>query len=864
MRFRLSARTKGQTGRPVVGFPVAVALAAAVCCAAVLTAVNAPAGDWPHWRGARLNGVSDEPLPVEQWPSGKGALLWRTERLQPLTPPVMARLGNFDSVFVLARHQPGTADEGVQVVSVDAEEGSVNWRLPLPVYLCDLPADGSLQGLTLDPSTHNLAVLTPAGWLGWLDGVTGGVLWWRSLREEFGWRAVASRTVSGPLVDEVLVLVSGVSVDVVGRRWLSVWAFDKRNGELVWQRRLGQAAAGVVPTGPVVTVAGGQRTLLVAGAATLYALQVRTGRLLWTQRLSKPSGVSAKRAAPSRSEPNRQQACPPVAVGSFVVAGYARLRPGGTPVGRLVAVDAATRAADGSPSLLWQVDLAVGRCAPLLVDGRVYAVDDGGTLVAVELQTGRVLGRWSLGAPVVGGLVFASHRLVACTTAGRWFVFEPTEQGLTKVAQSELAARPVGPPLVSRGRVVLATEQGLECVGRADMRLPPTSPPWLVEPSVSEDPEPATVQLVPAQRWVRSGSAEQRGERLQLQVRLFNSRGQFLQLARPDGTVRLQHRGPGRLVPPATYVSPDQPTHGAATVLARLLGGAPSGTRPSTPPEPGSTSVARIGLVPRLPWRFDFTDGRVPASWSVVREAVWRERAAPPSGLARQPTVGSTQDSGPALLVTDQAAPDGAFECFFGPADLTDYTVGCDVLVVGSPEEAGDAARANEVSGGGRAEESRDAERARSMPAAAGGSRDGQTRKTSSAEKRNHAGPAADVGVIGQRYRLELRGRGKLAVVSWSAVRSKVRSVPFSWRPGVWYRLKLRTSVEQLTQGTTAVVKAKAWRRDEREPAEWQLVWKDRPANEHGSPGLFARPRGCRVYFDNVFVVANSDEPVDK
>jgi hypothetical protein len=111
-----------------------------------------------------------------------------------------------------------------------------------------------------------------------------------------------------------------------------------------------------------------------------------------------------------------------------------------------------------------------------------------------------------------------------------------------------------------------------------------------------------------------------------------------------------------------------------------------------------------------------------------------------------------------------------------------------------------------------------------------------------------------DIGVQGQRYRLEMRGADQqLKLSSWVAHEIKFTTVPFEWMPDTWYTMKLRASVAD----GKAVLQGKAWPRSEQEPNDWQIRWTDEPANTHGSPGFFGNAKNAEIFIDNVKLTAN-------
>ncbi len=110
-----------------------------------------------------------------------------------------------------------------------------------------------------------------------------------------------------------------------------------------------------------------------------------------------------------------------------------------------------------------------------------------------------------------------------------------------------------------------------------------------------------------------------------------------------------------------------------------------------------------------------------------------------------------------------------------------------------------------------------------------------------------------DAGVVHQRYVVALKGSWQKLEVSSNHSRLKA-SVPFSWKPGTWYRLK---SAVKLAPDGTAKVYAKVWPRAELEPEAWTIEVPHAHPHPRGAPGLFAFTPQNRapVYLDNISVV---------
>jgi hypothetical protein len=118
-------------------------------------------------------------------------------------------------------------------------------------------------------------------------------------------------------------------------------------------------------------------------------------------------------------------------------------------------------------------------------------------------------------------------------------------------------------------------------------------------------------------------------------------------------------------------------------------------------------------------------------------------------------------------------------------------------------------------------------------------------------ERRRQLG---DAGVFAQRYALILFGSSqKLEMMPWQPETQRTVSVPFPWQKDTWYHLKLR--VDNQNDGKTRI-RGKAWKTGEAEPDAWLIDKVDSLPNREGSPGIFGDAQ-FGVFFDNLKVTAN-------
>lgn len=118
-------------------------------------------------------------------------------------------------------------------------------------------------------------------------------------------------------------------------------------------------------------------------------------------------------------------------------------------------------------------------------------------------------------------------------------------------------------------------------------------------------------------------------------------------------------------------------------------------------------------------------------------------------------------------------------------------------------------------------------------------------------QKRRQQG---DAGVIAQRYVLTLYGNSQmLHLEPWQPETTRTVTMPFAWKPDIWYRMKLQ--VENLPDGKVRA-RGKVWPVSEPEPSAWMIERIDPIPNKQGAPGVFGNAL-AEVYFDNLKVYSN-------
>ena len=380
---------------------------------------------------------------------------------------LLSGCGSFDNLFgERKRPLPGERQSVLRAdprLTADPEVGDRSISLPDPQPVAEWPMEGG-------PPSHapghvavgeNLAVAWRAdvgSGSGYRQRITsgpvisGGVVY---AVDAYGYVTAHTladgrrswRTDTAPEDESAVPLGGGAAVAdgtvYVATGVAEVLALDPADGSIRWRVRLPAPARGAP------TVAGG-RILVPTTENHLVALSTEDGRRLWTHRgaalATMPLGLPA-----------------PAVEAETVVGGFGN--------GDLVAL----RAADGR--LLWSestggqggsslADIVGITGLPVIDRGRVFAVGQGNTTIAVDLRSGRRLWERPFGGG--NGMATAGDWAFAVTRAGdalaigredgriRWVnELDPTPEGGRRRDPVRF-----GPPLVGGGRVLVPTSRG--------------------------------------------------------------------------------------------------------------------------------------------------------------------------------------------------------------------------------------------------------------------------------------------------------------------------------------------------------------------------------------------------------------------
>ena len=114
-----------------------------------------------------------------------------------------------------------------------------------------------------------------------------------------------------------------------------------------------------------------------------------------------------------------------------------------------------------------------------------------------------------------------------------------------------------------------------------------------------------------------------------------------------------------------------------------------------------------------------------------------------------------------------------------------------------------------------------------------------------------------DNGVVNSGYTFELQGNHqRIQVSSWTSERRMAQRFPFEWEMETWYTLKMRVDYEGEGDAAKAIIRGKAWKTGEPEPADWTVTVEDPHPIRSGAPGLYTYAP-TETSFDNVKVMVS-------
>ena len=766
-------------------------------------AFAAPVTGWLGWRGPQHLGTSLETgLPDKV---DAKAALW-TADFPGQSTPVIA-----NGRLYINGYLGDGPDLQEAVACFDAETGTKLWEHRENDFLSDtVYLRYSTSAPTVDGETGNVYVQGTQGLLMCFTA-DGKLLWKHSLMEEYGRLTFPNSRTATPLIDQELVITRGITSawGAHGPAGDRFYAFDKKTGQLVWSSAPGDRPQDNTFSHPWLDFWNGQRVLYSAGGdCTLLAINARTGEPLWRVSVAKAGAKGGINAAVIRHKDN-------------LIVTHESENLDSSEIGRMAAYKIPTSVTKTNPLVpqvlapktmeQWRNEVGSLATSPVLVGDTIYEVNGTGDLCAIDANSGKVLWKHKLAIEQRQSSPFYGD--------GKLYVaMYITAQGAEKVAAGGGDSGGNGDLFV-----IKPGETGCEilshspldgrCYGspvgyngklyvQTDKKLycfgkAGKNPGLAPEPAVVAWPKPGPakqLQIIPYESLLKPGDKQS------FRIRSLDAHGFVV-----DESVDVKSPKWESFVPPTALVK--------AYAKAKFDDNGMLLTEAANVPSAGQFQATagdlkgyiKVRIMSSLPLKQDFESFELSnTTTNTVEEPTkFNYPPLPWNGARFRFEVREKEVDGEKTKALCKTIENKLFQrgtVFIGHPDMKGYTMEADVLS------------------------------------------EGNRRKMSEA------------GVVNQRYIIVLKGNSQELEVNSNQERIK-QAVPFKWAPNAWYRIKTRVDVAPDGSG---VVRAKAWKRGEPEPAGWNIEVPHKHAHETGCPGLFSfAPQDQRTYHDNIVVTAN-------
>jgi len=390
---------------------------------ASIAADQALAGDWPQWRGPKMDGISEETGWLSTWPDKGPKTLWK------------ANVGVGYSTVSISNGRLYTMGNTADVDAVsclDAATGAAIWK---HTYPCPAKDPNRYNGTRSTPTVDGKHVYTISrvGHVFCLETAGGKVVWSKDFKADFGGKAPTWGYASSALIEGDLLIVEP------GGKGASAAALDKTTGKVVWQ-------AGDDPASyasPMPFDLNGERCVAFFNVFGLVGRRLKDGQELWRHPWKTSWDINPTTPI---IEGNRV----------FISSGY-------NVGGALLEFTA------NSIKVVWQnknMRNHVNSC--ILWKGHLYGFDER-ELKCLDFQTGQV--KWAEKKYGKGSLKLAGGKFLVYSDRGRVAVADLSPDGCKELAGAQVFEGVEGAgcdtwayPVLANGRLYCRSLENLICL----------------------------------------------------------------------------------------------------------------------------------------------------------------------------------------------------------------------------------------------------------------------------------------------------------------------------------------------------------------------------------------------------------------
>jgi outer membrane protein assembly factor BamB len=389
------------------------------------------AGEWPRWRGANGDNISDAHIPLASaWGAGGPAKLWEIELGEGFAGAAVRN----GCVYVMDYDMAKQTD-ALRCLSL--ADGQEIWRYAYPVKI------KRYHGISRTIPTvagKNIVALGPKCHVVCCEADTGKFVWGLDLVQEFGAEVPQWYAGQCPLVDGDRVILA------VGGEALLI-AVDLATGKVAWKspnpREWKMTHSSVVPV-----EFGGKKMYVYCGSGGVAGVAADDGKLLWDT----TEWIISMATVPS-----------PLPVGDgkiFLSGGYNS----GSLMLQLQQVD--NKIGVATLFRLKPGEFGATQQTPILYQGKIFGVRPDGQMTCLDLD-GKV--RWTSGPAAKFGLgpfLIANGKLIVMNDDGRLTLAEASVDGWQPLAQAKVLNGPDswGPMALVTGRLIARDMTKMICL----------------------------------------------------------------------------------------------------------------------------------------------------------------------------------------------------------------------------------------------------------------------------------------------------------------------------------------------------------------------------------------------------------------
>lgn len=404
---------------------------------------NAQQANWTHFRGSKLNGISESANPPVKW-STDSNIRWKTD----LAGKGWSSLVVWgDQVWLTSATDDG---KSMKAVCLDFKTGKVIFDLPM----------FSPDSLESKHSINTYATPTPCieeGFVYVHFGTYGtaclktsdGKLVWK--RTDLNCKHVQGPG-SSPFMYKNLIILHLEGTDV---QYLV--ALDKNTGKTVWRtERPEKVYEPLAPIGkkayitPLIVNVKGRVLLISNGSAICQAFDPLTGQEIW--RIMQ--GIDSTIAMPI--EENGLV---------YFIPGFVD-SPDGEKYAELIAVNPDGKGDISKTNLLWKLKVPVLQLlTPVIHNGLIYTIDTQNMLSCVDAKTGSVLYSQRMKNKHYASPICAAGRIYFTSAKGETTVIKEGRK-LEIEAVNQLPGEVFSTPSILRNVILFRTDKSLYCIGK--------------------------------------------------------------------------------------------------------------------------------------------------------------------------------------------------------------------------------------------------------------------------------------------------------------------------------------------------------------------------------------------------------------